>query len=127
MTDTAVWLLALLLFGHFLGDFTGISTKKMLEAKETGRAPGWIFVHAGVHGLLVGLAVFAVVRPSLIVLGLAVAIEWGTHFLIDLTRTRTGLRWPQLRDMGKKPFWISLGLDQLAHGLVLLWVAALVL
>jgi hypothetical protein len=37
-----------------------------------------------------------------------------------------GAAMPALSDSGDQQFWTALGLDQLAHGLVLVWIAWLV-
>lgn len=126
MTAEAAWLLALLLIGHFLGDFTRLSTPSMLSAKAVGRPLGPILAHAAVHSGLVVLAVVLVVRPAPGLLLLAAAAELASHFAVDLARGRLMGRHPRLGDPASGAFWTLLGLDQLAHGLVLLGVVLLV-
>ena len=53
-------------------------------------------------------------------------IEFGTHFAIDALRASLGGSWSRLRDPGSKSFWYVLGLDQLAHSLVLVWITSFV-
>ncbi len=127
MTATAAVLLGFLLVGHFLGDFTPLSTARMREAKQTGRPVGPIALHALVHAILAGIAVAAVARPlPMMILG-AVAIEFWTHLGIDWLRGRLTVRYPAIGDTNERAFWTTLGLDQLAHGLVLVGIAWLVL
>ena len=126
MTGEAAWLLALLLTGHFLGDFTPLSTRGMLRAKAVGAPLGPIAAHAAVHGALLAVAVAVVARPTPGLLAAVVGFEVGTHFLIDLGRGRLMRRHPRLGDPAEGAFWWTLGLDQLAHGLVLIVVAVLV-
>lgn len=127
MTGTAGALMATLLVAHFLADFTPLSTPRMLEAKATATSPGWILLHAGVHAVLISLAVWAVARPGWSLIGVAFGVELSTHFAIDYVRAKLGVRIPSLADASERPFWHALGLDQLAHGLVLVAIAALVL
>jgi len=127
MSAQAVVLLAALMVGHFLGDSTPLSTPRMLEAKARGGPLLPIVAHAAVHAVLTGLAVMAVARPAPAVLALALVIEFVSHFSLDAFRARLGVRVPALANPGDGLFWTALGLDQLAHGLVLVWIAALVL
>lgn len=126
MTAFAVGLLACLFLAHYLGDFTPLSTGRMLEAKAVGGPASLIASHAAVHAALVGLVVAAATSLNAALVGSAVAIEFGTHFGIDLARGRLGGRFPNLRDPANRKFWWILGIDQLAHGLVLIGIAAMV-
>jgi len=127
VSTTAVTLLAALFVAHYLGDFTPLSTPRMQRAKANGGPMGPIVAHAAVHGVLVGIAVLVVVRPSLSVVGLAAGVEFVTHFTIDAARARIGARVPVLNDPSSNPFWWALGVDQLLHALVLIGIAVLVL
>lgn len=122
----AAGLLAWLLVAHWLGDFTPLSTGRMLEAKAIGSPISLIASHAGVHALLVGLVVGAATRFDLRLTGAAVAIEFVSHFAIDLGRGRLGARYPGMKDPADRVFWSVLGLDQLAHSLVLVYIAFMV-
>jgi len=126
MTGESVWLLASLFLAHFLGDFTPLSTPRMQEAKSRGKPVGPIAAHAGVHALLVGVAVIILAWPGLSLLVVAVGLEFTTHLGIDWFRGRLGGRYPGLRDPGVQAFWTAMGLDQLAHYLVLLAIASIV-
>lgn len=127
MSTQATVLLALLFIGHFLGDFTSLATTRMQKAKAEG-GPMWVIAtHAAVHGLLSGLAVALVTgfNPSL--LASVVGLQFLTHFGLDVFRARLGVRVPAVADPGRNVYWTVLGLDQLAHGLVLLAIAAIAL
>lgn len=119
-------LMAALLICHFLGDFTPLSTARMLEAKRTATSHGWILAHAAIHATLVGLVVTFVANAGLAVIFVAVAVELGTHFAIDEVRARVGVTWSRLGDPKERGFWYAMGVDQLAHGLVLVAIATLV-
>ena len=125
MTADHLLLLSLLLFAHFLGDFTPLATPGMRAAKEGNGPVAGIGAHAGVHAALV-LAVLVLSRVPVRLALAGAAIELVTHLGIDWTRMRLGRASPALRDPGKDAFWRALGVDQLAHGLVLVSIAALV-
>lgn len=127
MTTQAAVLLAVLLVGHFLGDFTSLATARMQEAKANGGPMLLIAAHAAVHALLTGLAVALVVRPEPSVIALATGLQFLTHWALDAFRARLGLRVPELRDPGKNIYWTALGLDQLVHGLVLVFITMIAL
>lgn len=126
MTTTAIQVLAALLLAHFLGDFTPLATPGMQKAKAVGRPVGPIAAHALVHGVLVGLVVWIVARPATAVLATAAAAEFGTHLAIDWTRGRVGALRAGFADPSTQAFWSLLGLDQMVHGLVLVWIASMV-
>jgi hypothetical protein len=127
MTGQAGWLMACLLVGHFLGDFTPLATARMQKAKAAAK-PMWpIAAHAAVHAVLAGLAIGLVAVPGLQLLGMAVAIQFVSHFVIDAVRARISRDSKVLRDVSRGAFWRFLGFDQLLHGLVLVGLAVLVL
>jgi len=127
MTSEAAALLCGLFLAHYIGDFTPLVTRRMLEAKSAA-TPMWpILMHAAVHTGLMALAIALVSTPKASILLLACAIQLVTHFGLDAGRARLGLRKPGLNDPTRSEFWRLLGLDQLAHALVLIGVAALVL
>ena len=127
MSPQAVGLVVALLIGHFLGDFTPLATARIQQAKAEGGPQRYIAAHAAVHALLTGVAVLAIARPTPGVLVLAVGIQFATHWVLDGFRARMGASMPALGDPSANAFWTALGIDQLAHGLVLLGIAALVL
>jgi hypothetical protein len=126
VTGQAAWLLAALLLAHFVGDYTPLATARMQDAKSGGRPIAPIAGHALIHALLVAVAVLAIARPGLMVVGAAASIVFWTHLGIDVVRGRMGARRPELSDPTRQVFWTALGFDQLLHGLVLVWVAWLV-
>jgi hypothetical protein len=126
MTDTAVLLLVLLFAAHFVGDFTPLSTPRMHQAKAVGTPLGPIAAHAAVHAILVGTAVLVAARPAVALVALAAGIAFATHLAIDWARGRLGAGRPALFIPDSQAFWSALGLDQLAHGMVLIGIAALV-
>lgn len=127
MTDQAILLLVALLMAHFLGDFTPLATSRMQKAKSTG-GPLWLIAaHAAVHAVLVSLAVMVFAWSLPVTLMWAFVLEFSTHFVIDAVRSRASVAIPKLNDPTERLFWTLLGFDQLAHGLVLLAIAAIAL
>jgi hypothetical protein len=126
VSEQGAGVMAALLVAHFLGDFTPLATARMQEAKAVGRPLGPITAHSFIHAVLVAIAVGLAARPGWQMVGAAAAIEFWTHLAIDWTRGRMGAAIPALSDSGDQQFWTALGLDQLAHGLVLVWIAWLV-
>lgn len=127
VTGEAVGLLCGFLIAHYLGDFTPLATARMQEAKADAGPVLIIAGHAGVHALLAAAVVILVsgsVWPSA---AIAAAVVLVTHFALDASRSMLGRRFPALNDPGDSAFWYLLGVDQLAHGLVLVAVAALIL
>ena len=127
MTASGALLMAALLVAHGLGDFTPLVTARIRQAKAEAGPMRLIALHAGIHAGLVGLVVLLFSRPAAPVVALAVGIELTTHFVIDAGRARLGVAMPRFADMRTNPFWWVLGFDQLLHGLVLIWIAFLVL
>ena len=127
MTAQALWLMAALLFAHYLGDFTPLATARMQEAKANGGPLRPIVAHALVHAVLVTAVVAVLVSTAGTLLAAVAALEFGTHFALDAFRARLGRRVPAFNDPGRNSFWYMLGADQLVHGLVLVGVVALAL
>ena len=126
MTNQAAVLLAGFFFAHYLGDFTPLSTPRMLEAKTNGQPMWLIAAHALVHTGLVALVILAVAFPAWSILALAAAIEFVTHFDIDAGRAKLGQRLPEMNNPGHNVFWYALGFDQFAHAIVLIGLTLLV-
>ncbi len=127
MSAPAAGFLVLLFFCHFLGDFTPLATPRMQAAKAAGTPVGPIAAHALAHALLVGVVVLLASGSAPGLVGMAAGIEFATHLVIDWTRGRLSAQYPGLSDPRGQAYWSILGLDQLAHGLVLIWIAFLVL
>ena len=98
----------------------------MLAAKANAKPMWLVAAHALVHTVLVALIILIVVFPSWLILFLAAAIEFVTHFAIDAGRARLSQRLPELNNPGRNIFWYALGLDQFAHAAVLVVLAAMV-
>ena len=126
MSTQAAILLATLMVGHFLGDFTPLATARMLEAKARGGPMRLIAAHAALHAVLTGLAVALVARPESSLLALAIGLQFVAHWGLDAFRARLGVTLPALGDPTRNVYWTALGLDQLAHWLVLLGIAVIV-
>ncbi len=126
MSREAVLLLSCLMLGHFLGDFTPLATARMQEAKAKGGPMRFIAAHAALHAILTGLAVALVARPEPSLLALVIGLQFVTHWGLDASRARLGVNVPALRDPTSNVFWTALGIDQLAHGLVLLGITVIV-
>jgi hypothetical protein len=126
MSRETVWLFSLLLTAHFIADFSPALTVRMREAKIGLRPAGPIAMHAGVHTVLVFAAVWAVLRSPGLAL-IAAAIEFPTHLAIDYGKMRLGARFEAVRAPTGDPFWYAFGVDQWAHCLVLVVIAASVL
>ncbi|MEM1289297.1 MAG: DUF3307 domain-containing protein [Pseudomonadota bacterium] len=123
---TSIALLAVLLglqIKHLLFDFF-FQTKWQLQNKGTYGHPGGI-VHAGFHGigtLVVFAGASAAVTASIFfVLVLALA-DFAIHYHVDWVKAQLS------RDLGPSDdapwFWVALGLDQAAHQLTYLGLAA---
>ncbi len=126
MSHQAASLMAALLVAHFLADFTPLSTARMQAAKAVGSPLGPIAAHSLIQAILVALAVALAAGPGWAMVGAAAAIEFATHLGIDWTRGKLGAAIPALADSGDQEYWTALGLDQLAHGLVLVGIVALI-
>lgn len=95
----------------------------MLNAKRFGKPLFPIFVHAGVHAVLVAVVLFFYCEvPLLLVLA---GFEWITHFLIDVLKGRLQSVFPVLNDSHRSPFWMLFGADQFLHILVLIMISHL--
>ncbi len=127
MTAQAIWLLCGLLVAHYLGDFTPLANARIQEAKANGGPLHWIFVHAAIHTILVAAVIFLLVDPPLTIIAIAAGIELASHFLLDVGRAQLGLKFNVFRDPARNAFWYALGVDQLAHALVLIALARIVL
>jgi len=125
VTDQAAAVLLVVLIleiKHFFADYPLQSTW-MVENKGTWGHPAGA-VHALVHAVLTSLA-FLVITPTLFV-GLAIiAGEFVIHYHIDVAKEHLVRRFKVTSMDGK--FWVLLGLDQLAHHLTYLAIAAVLL
>jgi hypothetical protein len=112
-------LLSLLFICHFLGDYV-FTTPRMLEAKQNGKPLGPIAAHAGVHAILMYVAMyFLVLFESLIMMTL---FQFFAHFFTDVLKGRLQFYFPKLADTKNKSHWILFGADQLAHSAAIIYM-----
>ena len=122
MTTQALILIILLNICHWLGDYTHLSTKKMLAAKRLGTDIDQILIHATIHGWLMAIPLFFYVNNPMVWLLLSF-LEIGTHFIIDLLKGRLNGWFPQLQSPANKYHWYVFGADQFLHQFVILLIA----
>lgn len=109
--------LTLLVFCHFLADFTPLSTQYMLQSKKAA-APGGIFFHALVHGILMGVVSWWVHD-----IGIAVwvfAVITLTHFAIDMVQALVRKSDARFQTYEGRWYWFLLGIDQFLHIFVII-------
>lgn len=94
----------------------------MLAAKANGWPLGPIAAHAGVHALLMALAL-AFIAPHIAIAGLL--IQWSTHFAIDVWKGRMNVWFPSLRSPANVFHWLVFGADQMLHVVVLVIISSL--
>jgi hypothetical protein len=106
-------LIFLLMFCHWLADFTHLSTPWMLRAKAIGKPLFPIFIHACVHGTLmcIVLLFFTPIKTVFIL----TAFQIATHFCIDVLKGKLNVWFPPLADAKNSYHWWVFGLDQMAH------------
>jgi hypothetical protein len=110
-------LLFLLMFCHWLADFTHISTPWMQKAKQNGKPVFPIFIHACVHGTLMCIVLLFFV-PIKIVFVLT-AFQICTHFCIDVLKGRLNVWFPSLANNTNPFHWYVFGVDQMFHQAVI--------
>ena len=110
-------MLYLLFLCHFLGDYTHLSTRKMLNAKKLAKPLLPIFYHSVVHGVLI-LVPLLLFNYNKIYYAFIVMVL--SHFLIDVSKGLVNRYFEQTRDISKTIFWIVFGLDQFLHSVVLI-------
>ena len=106
---------------HWAADYTHLSTNWMLSAKRLGKPIFPILAHAGVHAMLMGLAILVLHGVDL-ALQLAL-FQLVTHVLIDLLKGRMNGWFPKLQSPANKFHWWVFGADQYLHQLVLIAMA----
>ena len=113
-----ITLILLLLICHLIADFSPLSTAWMLRAKSTGSPLFPIFVHAGVHALLMLVVLFFFI-PTALAFKLA-AFQWISHFAIDVCKGKMNVFFPIVTNPEDKRFWMLFGFDQFLHQSVIL-------
>ncbi len=123
-----MWLMALLLFKHWLADFPW--QNQWMVRNKGNLASGALAAHVMVHQvstaavLFIFTAVFGIVFDAVEFFGVVMA-EATLHYVIDAIKChpRLGARWP----LPHPRFWTMLGLDQLLHHLCYIAMTAYLL
>ncbi len=120
---TLLLILALLQVKHWLVDFV-FQTNEMIQWKGVyGDRRG--LAHSIQHGVwsalvLVGFVVGGVISIPMMIT--AILLEVAVHYHIDFLKQNWGEQDPM-----KKPYWMHLGFDQMAHQIWYLLMVALLL
>lgn len=124
-------LLILLLFCHWLADYTHLSTNWMLSAKRLGKPLFPIFCHALTHALLMGIVIaislylkigYNAANWKYDKIDSVIFIELSTHFLIDVLKGRLNGWFPKISNPANKYHWYVFGLDQFLHQIVIVYI-----
>jgi len=121
-----ILLTAVLLFCHYLADYTHLSRPYMLAAKRFGK-PLWpIFIHACTHGTLMGCALLLFNVKTETTLWL-VCMQVLSHFIIDVLKGRINIWIPMVQQPAKVWHWVVFGADQYFHQVIILWMVLIAL
>ena len=108
-------LFILLIICHIAADYTHLQSDWMLAGKKNRKLLP-IFAHSGVHAGLMLIPLLMWTHPlTALALG---ALQFGSHFGIDFSKSFLVEKFPILNDETKKWKWYVHGLDQLAHILI---------
>lgn len=110
---------------HWLADYTHLSTSWMLNAKRLGKPIFPIFIHACIHGSLMGifLLFFVSIQTTL----LLISFQIISHFLIDLWKGKMNSWLPSLQNPMNKLHWYVFGFDQLLHTIIILILVSILI
>lgn len=112
-----MFVLVLLQVKHWYIDFVNQSMEEVQGKGKYGNMFG--IMHSLKHGIGTFVILWAVTGWALVGYALALAIyDFVTHYHIDWTKMNYGNR-----DIQSPAFWNHLGLDQMAHQLVYLSIA----
>lgn len=114
-------ILILLFLGHYLGDFTHLSTNKMLESKDAARNILWIFAHAAVHAFFSSLVAFAFTLDLSTFFAVFMFVLVG-HSVIDMLKSIICTSYPMFKDVKNRAYWYVFGADQFLHACNLIGV-----
>jgi hypothetical protein len=113
-------LLVLLQIKHWYVDFVNQSPEEVASKGNYGDFHG--IMHSLKHGIGTLICVLMIVGPEFAVFALALGVfDFVTHYHIDWAKMNYGNR-----DIQNPLFWNNLGLDQMAHQIVYLLIALLV-
>ena len=106
--------LALLYIKHWYIDFVNQSNEEVAGKGIYGNWQG--IKHSLKHGIatVIVMLIASVNWPSAVILGI---VDFVTHYHIDWTKMNYGNR-----DISTPAFWNHLGLDQMAHNFVYLFI-----
>jgi len=112
--DSIFELLALLYIKHWYVDFVNQSMEEVNSKGDYGNWQG--IKHSLKHGIatVIVMLIASVNWPSAVVLGI---VDFVTHYHIDWTKANYGNK-----DINSPAFWNHLGLDQMAHNFVYLFI-----
>lgn len=130
--NQALILTSLLLFCHYLADYTALSMPEMLAAKRLGKPLNPIADHAYIHTVLMMLVMWFFIlcvgeAYQIRRVMMASGLQFLTHFIIDVLKGRTNVWFPSVTDPTKVKHWVIFGLDQLLHQVVILIMVWMVL
>ena len=109
---------------HWAADFTHLSTQWMLNAKRLGKPITPILAHAGVHATL--FFIFISFLHGFEAGFLSAAIQFPTHFVIDVWKGRLNGWFENLQNPTNKYHWWIFGLDQYLHQAVIIATASFI-
>lgn len=120
METAILQLLILLQIKHWYIDFVNQNDKEVASKGIYGDYPGlW---HSGKHGILTTLCVVFVTGYVYLIYAIIMGIiDFALHYHIDWVKMNYGNR-----DIKTPDFWNHLGLDQMAHQLVYLFIAFMI-
>lgn len=127
-----VTVLILLNICHWLGDYTHLSTKRMLDAKRIGNPLLTILSHAATHAGLMGLTLAIYIKKvdvdmeTLMMWSIVILIQLVSHFIIDVLKGKLNIWFPRVSNPSNKAHWYVFGLDQLLHQLIIILMAYLI-
>lgn len=112
-----------LFFCHFLADFTPLSTKDMLFAKQFGYPIMPIAHHAFIHAVLMTVVLAFIFNVGFFALNICFFIQWSSHLTIDVAKGKVNCLFPQVQDNTNKWHWIVFGADQFLHAVFIILMA----
>ncbi len=116
--NNALLLLVCLNVCHWFGDFTHLSTKWMLNAKQSGKPLFPIFCHAMIHSILMFIVLHFWLDNELLVFDMTdklFFLQLGSHFMIDVLKGKLNGWFPKLNDFSNPYHWYVFGVDQFLH------------
>jgi hypothetical protein len=120
METVILQLLILLYIKHWYIDFVNQNDAEIASKGIYGDKLG--ILHSAKHGILTALCVFFVTGYMYLIYAIILGvIDFVAHYHIDWVKSNYGNN-----NIKTKEFWNHLGLDQLAHQLVYLFIAFMI-